>query len=227
MRARVVVRLRFEFHSHTFLSDGELHPIEHIRRAHAAGHNFVALTDHVGIHDLERTVPVLARECEAAMEDWKITAWPGVEITHVPPRRIADVACRARKLGAKIVVVHGETPNEPVVHGTNAAAVQSADVDVLAHPGFLTRREAETAVKNGVFLEITARRGHNVANGHVARLIETLEAPFVVDADAHGPADFVTEERARVIASGAGLSSALVQKGLRDHPKTLVKRRQG
>lgn len=218
--------MRYEFHSHTFLSDGELHPVEHIRRAQHAGHNFVALTDHVGVHDLDRTLPILARECEAAMEDWKIVAWPGVEITHVPPRQIPGVAKAARKHGARIVVVHGETPNEPVVKGTNAAAVQCPDVDVLAHPGFLTRKEAEAAVKNGIFLELTSRRGHNVANGHVARLIEALHAPFVVDADAHAPTDFLTEERARLIASGAGLPPTLVEKGIRGHPRDLVKRRE-
>ncbi len=57
--------MRYEFHSHTFLSDGELHPIEHIRRAHHAGHAAIALTDHVGVHDVEPIVKRLAKECEA------------------------------------------------------------------------------------------------------------------------------------------------------------------
>lgn len=218
--------MRYEFHSHTFLSDGELHPIEHIRRAHVAGHTFIALTDHVGLHDADRVLPVLVKECEAAMEDWSITAWPGVEITHVPPRRIAAVAKAARKLGAKIIVVHGETPNEPVVKGTNAAAAQCTDVDVLAHPGFITDKDVRAALEHGVFLEITAKRAHATTNGHVARLIERHGSPFLVNGDVHSPEQFVTEEWARKVAAGAGLPPTLVEKGVRLHPRELLKRHE-
>lgn len=218
--------MRYEFHSHTFLSDGELGPIEHIRRAHVAGHNAIALTDHVGAHGLERVVPLLAKECEAAAQDWKIVALPGVEITHVAPRRIPEIAKRARRLGAKVVVVHGETTSEPVVKGTNAAAAACGDVDILAHPGFLTPKEAAAAVEHGVFLEITAKRAHAYTNGHVARLIERLEAPYLVNGDVHAPDQFVTEAAARTVALGAGLSKPWVDKGLRDFPRQLLKRRQ-
>lgn len=217
--------MRYEFHSHTFLSDGALHPIEHIRRAHAAGHNAIALTDHVGVHDLDRVLPVLVKECAAATEDWKIAALPGVEITHVAPRRIADVAKRARKLGARIVVVHGETQNEPVLRGTNAAAARCRDVDVLAHPGFLAAKDLRAAIDHGVFVEITAKRSHAYTNGHVARLVERYDAPFLVNGDVHSPEQFVSEAFARQVAAGAGLPPALIQRGLRTHPQALLKRR--
>jgi histidinol phosphatase-like PHP family hydrolase len=217
--------MRYEFHSHTFLSDGELHPIEHIRRAHHAGHAAIALTDHVGVHDVARVLDVLTKECEAAMEDWKITALPGVEITHVAPRRIAEVAKAARRAGAKIVVVHGETPNEPVVKGTNAAAVRCGDVDVLAHPGFLAEKDARAAVENGVYLELTAKKAHGYTNGHVARLIERHTAPFLVNGDVHAPEQLVSEETARVVALGAGLPAPLADRGLREFPRALLKRR--
>jgi putative hydrolase len=217
--------MRYEFHSHTFLSDGELHPIEHIRRAHHAGHGVVALTDHVGVHDVDRVVPVLVRECEAAMADWKIVALPGVEITHVPPRRIAGVAKAARKAGAKVVVVHGETVNEPVVRGTNAAAVACADVDVLAHPGFLTAKDAEAAGNTGVFLELTGKKAHGYTNGHLARLIERMRLPFLVNGDVHSPEQFLDEATARTVALGSGLPKAWAEKGLRDFPRALAKRR--
>lgn len=219
--------MRYEFHSHTFLSDGELHPIEHIRRAHHAGHNAIAITDHVGVSDVERVLSVLTKECAAAMEDWKIIALPGVEITHVPPRRIAAVAKAARKAGAKIVVVHGETVNEPVVKGTNAAAVQCPDVDVLAHPGFLTDRDCYRAIQNGVFIELTAKKPHGYTNGHVARVIERNAAPFLVNGDVHSPEQFVSEATAKTVALGAGLTPAFATKGLHEFPKSLLKRRAG
>lgn len=217
--------MRYEFHSHTFLSDGELGPIEHIRRAHHAGHTAIALTDHVGVHGLERTLEVLVKECEAAMEDWNITALPGVEITHVAPGRIPDVAKRARRLGAQIVVVHGETSNEPVVKGTNAAAVRCKDVDILAHPGFLAQKDLRAAMENGVYVELTAKRAHALTNGHIGRLITEHDAPYVIDGDVHAPEQFVSEELARTVAAGAGLPKRLVEKGLKDHPRALLKRR--
>ncbi len=39
----------YDFHTHTFLSDGVLSPVELIRRALARGYRAMALTDHVGL----------------------------------------------------------------------------------------------------------------------------------------------------------------------------------
>jgi len=116
----------------------------------------------------------------------------------------AELVAQARKLGARIIVGHGETVMEPVKTGTNLAAIE-AGVDILAHPGFITREEAELAAKNGVFLELTGRKGHSLTNGHVARIALETGAPLVVNADAHGPGDFMTAEMAATVALGAGL----------------------
>ena len=43
----------YDFHTHTFLSDGVLTPVELIRRAHVAGYRVIAITDHVGPGNLE------------------------------------------------------------------------------------------------------------------------------------------------------------------------------
>jgi histidinol phosphatase-like PHP family hydrolase len=104
------------------------------------------------------------------------------------------------------VVVHGETPVEPVCPGTNRAAVECSDVDILAHPGFVTEDEAALAAANGVALELTSRGGHNMANGHVARVARLTSARLVVNTDTHTPADMMGQERARLVALGAGLS---------------------
>lgn len=216
--------MRYDFHSHTFLSDGELVPMEHVRRAKAAGHDAVVLSDHVGVDDAEWVLPRLVRECRIASDEWKIHAIPGVEITHVPVRLVERAVKSARKAGAVVVVVYGETPHEPVLKGTNAAAVRAAGVDVLAHPGFVTTKEAEAARENGVFLEITGRRGHSLCNGHVVRVGLEAGARFVVDSDAHAPEDFLTAEGARVVAAGAGLRGAALEKSLRDWPRELLRR---
>jgi len=39
----------YDFHTHTFLSDGVLSPIELIRRALVRGYKAIGVTDHVGI----------------------------------------------------------------------------------------------------------------------------------------------------------------------------------
>lgn len=216
--------MRADFHSHTFLSDGELVPMEHVRRAKAAGHAAVALTDHVGVDDAEWVVPRLVRECRIASEEWNIVAIPGVEITHVPIRLMEKAVKSARKAGAVIVVVHGETPVEPVLKGTNAAAVRTAGVDVLAHPGLLSAKDAQAAKQNGVFLEISGRRGHSFANGHVVRVGLQAGAPFAVDSDAHAPDDFMPEAFARTVAQGAGLRGKDLERAFGEWPRSLLKR---
>jgi histidinol phosphatase-like PHP family hydrolase len=196
-----------DLHTHTLFSDGELIPSELIRRAIVHGYEAIALTDHVDYTNVEYVLNGLTKA--KYLEDiWDIRVFPGVEITHVPPEKIAHLAKMARELGAEIVVVHGESPVEPVAPGTNAASVQCPDVDILGHPGFLTMEEAQAAADNGVCLEITARNGHNRTNGHVARLGKLAGATLVVDTDAHSPYDLITDETALQVAMGAGLEEA-------------------
>jgi len=129
----------------------------------------------------------------------------GVELTHVPPALIGPLTAQSRALGAQLIVVHGETPVEPVLPGTNRAALE-AGVDVLAHPGFITEEEAALAAKKNILLELSGRKGHSLTNGHVARIAERTGAPLAVNADAHVPGDFLTAEMAEKVGLGAGLS---------------------
>ncbi len=214
---------RCEFHCHSFLSDGELLPMELLRRAQVLGHRAVAITDHVGPSNVERVVAELARDCEVAMEAGFL-ALPGVEVTHVPPRALGRVVHIARRAGARIVVVHGETPVEPVAAGTNAAAVALPEVDILAHPGFLTLEEAERARETGVLVEISGRRGHSLANGHVARILMEAGALPIVNTDAHASEDLVDQAVARRIALGAGMPEKLVEEATVVSPALLLKR---
>ncbi|NCP78840.1 MAG: histidinol phosphate phosphatase domain-containing protein, partial [Desulfuromonadales bacterium] len=131
----------------------------------------------------------------------------GVELTHVPPRQIAAVVALARANRAQLVLVHGETIVEPVIAGTNRAAIE-AGVDILAHPGLISAEDVQLAAEKGVFLEITTRKGHSLTNGHVAKMAEKYGAKLVVNNDAHAPGDLVSLEMARKIARGAGLTEA-------------------
>ncbi len=214
----------YDFHTHTFLSDGVLAPIELIRRACHIGYRAMAVTDHVGPGNLEHILTVLIEDCRAASKRWDILALPGVEITHVPKGDIDPLAREARAMGAKVVNVHGETVAEPVEPGTNLAAVSSSSVDILAHPGLITLEEAGIASRNGVFLEISARRGHAFTNGHVALTARRAGAAMLLDSDAHAPGDLLTREFAMNVARGAGLDHAEADSLLEVGPRELLAR---
>ena len=214
----------YDFHTHTFLSDGSLSPVELARRAAVRGYTIIAIADHVGAGNCEAVLAQVRLDCDLVNRHWPVLALPAVEITHVPAAAIADVAARAKALGAALVVVHGETIAEPVEPGTNLAALSCPDVDVLAHPGLLAPEEAELAARNGVFLELSARKGHSLTNGHVWRVGSEYGARFLVNSDAHDPGDLLSEEFARRVGLGAGLSPAEVASVLEESPLQLLRR---
>ena len=214
----------FDFHTHTFLSDGVLSPIELIRRAMHIGYKTMAITDHVGPGNLEFVLNTLKTDCLMAEKRWDIEVLPGVEITHTPIEDINDLAKEAKKLGAKIVNVHGETIMEPVVAGTNLAAVSSPYVDILAHPGLISPEEAKIASENGIFLEVSGRKGHGLSNGHVVKTASEAGASIILDSDAHEPEDLMTRDYAEKVALGSGLNLNLTRDLLDKAPISLLKR---
>jgi histidinol phosphatase-like PHP family hydrolase len=213
---------RIDLHTHSLLSDGALVPSEMLRRVAVLGYDALAITDHADASNLDELVAQLARFLREGATGFGVTFIPGIELTHVPPARIAPLARRARQLGARIVVVHGETPREPVAPGTNRAALECPDVDILAHPGFITEEEAALAAANGVLLEITARGGHNITNGHVVRVGRAVGARWIVNTDTHSPADMIDQDHARIIALGAGLTEEEAHRALVTTPQELV-----
>jgi histidinol phosphatase-like PHP family hydrolase len=213
-----------DLHTHSIFSDGELIPAELAQRAWAAGYKFLAITDHADHSNIDFIIPRIIRACFKINQAGKINVFPGVEITHVAPAQIAGLANEARKLGAKVVVVHGETIVEPVPAGTNLAALK-ADIDILAHPGLLTEKEARLAAERGIYLEITTRRGHSFTNGHVAQTARKCKAKLMLNNDAHAPADFAGRERAQRIASGAGLNAREVS-AMFENSRRMVKKLQ-
>ncbi|MBW2501776.1 MAG: histidinol phosphate phosphatase domain-containing protein [Deltaproteobacteria bacterium] len=204
-----------DLHTHTIFSDGELVPAEHLRRVESMGYEAVAITDHADSSNLDFIIPRIVRVAADLNRFSRTRLVPGIELTHVPPEMFEELVDQARNLGAKIIVGHGETVMEPVKLGTNLAAIR-AGVDILAHPGFITSDEATLAAEKGVFLELTGRKGHSLTNGHVARLALQTGALLAVNADAHGPGDFMTAERAEAVALGAGLDRERYEKLRRD-----------
>jgi histidinol phosphatase-like PHP family hydrolase len=194
-----------DFHTHTIFSDGELLPAELVQRASEKGCRGIAITDHADSSNLEFVVSRVAAFATELGEEWAAQVIPGVELTHVPPRRIPQLAERARALGARWVVVHGETVTEPVAAGTNRAAIE-AGVDLLAHPGLIHEEDASLAAEVGVFLEVTTRKGHSLTNGWVVQRAMETGARLLLDTDTHGPQDILDGAQRRMVALGAGLS---------------------
>ena len=122
------------------------------------------------------------------------------------------------------MVVHGETRVEPVEKGTNLAALHSPHVDILAHPGLLSLEEAELAAENGIFLEISARKGHCLTNGHVASLAQQTGAKLLLNSDAHGRQDLLTAPFAEAVIHGTGLDDTACRQILTINPQTLLKK---
>jgi len=212
---------RADLHTHTVYSDGELIPAELVRRAMVKGHDLLAITDHVDMTNVEWVVTNMVKAVDLC-EDY-IKVIPGVEITHVPPRQIDKVAKMARKYGAEWIVVHGETVTEPVMPGTNRASVENPEIDILAHPGFITLEEAQLAKDNDVILEVTGRAGHNITNGHVVNMARAVGAKMVIDSDTHQPENLMDEAEALIVALGAGLTNEEADKALHVTPYEMTK----
>ncbi len=214
-----------DLHTHTFFSDGELIPSELVRRARVIGYKALAITDHVDASNVEILVPQLVHVCQRLTETRHVIVIPGVEVTHVPVSDLEAVVSSARAAGAQMVVVHGETIVEPVEPGTNKKALE-LNIDVLAHPGLITIEDARRAAKRGIALELSARRGHSLTNGHVARMARETGAPLVLNTDSHAPEDLISWNRAKQIIMGAGLGSRDVEK-IYEQSRRLVGRVSG
>ncbi len=193
-----------DFHCHSVFSDGELIPSEIWQRVRVLNYKAVAITDHADPSNLELIIKNLVK-----FKNWYKNLAPtfivGIELTHIPPEFIPELIKESRKMGAEVVIVHGETIVEPVPEGTNLAAILGG-ADILAHPGLIKEDEVKLAAQKGVFLEISGRKGHCFTNGHVVTLAKKYQAPLIINSDAHSPSDFLTKELALKIGMGAGLS---------------------
>ena len=194
-----------DLHTHTLLSDGDLIPTELVRRAEVLGYRALGFADHVDTALVETVVPPLVRVAEDLTPVMEMKVIPGAEVTHCRPQHIARVVERCRELGARLVVVHGETPSEPVIEGTNRAAIE-AGCDILAHPGLITEEDAGLAAERGVLLEISGRRGHCLGNGRVARVARQTGAQVIFGSDAHEPENLRPRSDAEYVMACAGLS---------------------
>lgn len=214
-----------DLHTHSIFSDGELIPFELIRRAEVVGYTALAITDHIDASNIDFIIPSIVKAINKIQDLTSVEVLPGAEITYAPPELIPELMKEARRLGAKIVLVHGETIVEPVKKGTNRAAIL-AGADILAHAGLITTEDLLLAKEKNVLLEITSRKGHSLSNGYIAKEAMRFGVPLCINTDSHSPADLITKDMARQILLAAGIdenridlvfenSKSLIEKALR------------
>jgi histidinol phosphatase-like PHP family hydrolase len=198
-----------DLHTHTLFSDGGLLFSELVRRAEVCGYRIMNISDHADVSNIDFLVPRVVKAAAELSRLGRIKVIAGVELTHCPLAQIAGLVREARSLGAQLVTVHGETLSEPVIPGTDEAGIE-AGADILAHPGLISAKAAALAAKTGVCLEISGRKGHCLANGHVAKVARAAGAKLVFGSDAHDEGDLVAKDQAERILLGAGLDAAEV-----------------
>ncbi len=195
----------FDFHTHTTISDGAADPLTMARRCRDNGYAAYVCSDHVDEATVHDRVPQIVAACAEVARSLPLAAIPAVEITRVAPGAVARVAVQARRLGAQLVVVHGETLGDRPQPGLNLAAARCPDVDILGHPGLISEEAAAAARETGVHLEITAAPAHAQTNGHVVRIALAEGARLLLDSDAHQPDALLTGPRAEQLLLGSGL----------------------
>ena len=87
----------------------------------------------------------------------------------------------------------------------------------------ITYEEAQIAKENGIYLEISARSGHCLGNGHVANIASEVGNKLLVNTDTHSPDNLITFEKSYERALGAGLSKKEAMAAIVDNPRELLK----
>ncbi len=87
----------------------------------------------------------------------------------------------------------------------------------MAPPGLITSDDVRLARQNNVYLELSARCGHNTANGHVAQ----CEADLLVNTDCHS-IELISVDEAQKIAQGAGLNKSDAERATVQNARALL-----
>ena len=216
----------YNLHAHSLLSDGVLLPSEIAVRYSAAGYKAIAITDHADYSNIDFIISATLDFTHHWPGDSLIKVLPGVELTHLPPKQFAPLAKYARKQGIRVIIAHGQTTVEPVIKDTNRAALE-ADIDILAHPGFISEADVKLAKKRGIFLEITSRHGHSRTNSYVVKAAFRFGAKLILNNDSHTPEDIISIKKLLNVASRAGLDRKQIDCILNNTAEFIAKIRRG
>ena len=99
----------YDLHTHSLLSDGEMLPLELIRRMAVLGYTTVAITDHVDPSNITSVVQSIL-EVPGLQSSLESPCSAVLKLPMYTRRRSQTWQRTAKNPGADIVVVHGETP---------------------------------------------------------------------------------------------------------------------
>jgi putative hydrolase len=212
-----------DIHSHTKWSDGRATMLEMAQGAQAMGYRYLGITDHspriTVVHGLnaERLVAQSREMAEVQKQVDGVTLLQGIEVDILEDGALDLPDAVLEILDVVIASPHVKLRQEPAAMTERMMrAVSHPHVDVIGHPTGRRpgSREGATydfeavfkeAAKNGIALEIDCDPARMDLSPEMARMARDLGCDFVVDGDAHAPAEFAYVPMAMWMARRAGI----------------------
>jgi putative hydrolase len=212
-----------DIHSHTKWSDGRATMLEMAQGAQGLGYHYLGITDHspriTVVHGLnaERLVAQSREMAEVQKQVNGVTLLQGIEVDILEDGALDLPDAVLEILDIVIASPHVKLRQDPpAMTERMMRAVTHPHVDVIGHPTGRRpgSREGATydfeavfkeAAKNGVALEIDCDPARMDLSPEMARTARDLGCNFVVDADAHAPAEFAYVPMGMWMARRAGI----------------------
>ena len=212
-----------DIHSHTEWSDGRATMLEMAEGARALGYRYLGITDHsprikvVNGLDAERLVAQSREMAQVQSQVDGLTLLQGIEVDILEDGALDLPDAVLEILDVVIASPHVKLRQEPAAMTERMLrAAAHPHVDVIGHPtgrrpgsreGASYDFEAvfKEAARNGVALEIDCDPARMDLSPEMARLACEFGCDFVVDADAHAPAEFAYVPMGLWMARRAGI----------------------
>lgn len=216
-------RYQGDVHSHTKWSDGRATMLEMAQGAEALGYKYLGITDHspriTVVHglDAERLVAQAREMAEVQEQVDGVALLQGIEVDILEDGALDLPDAVLEILDVVIASPHVKLRQEPsAMTERMMRAVSHPHVDVIGHPTGRRpgSREGATydfegvfkeAAKHDVALEIDCDPARMDISPEMARLALECGCNFVVDADAHAPAEFAYVPMGLWMARRAGI----------------------
>ena len=212
-----------DIHSHTKWSDGRATMLEMAQGAQALGYSYLGITDHspriTVVHglDAERLVAQSREMAEVQKQVDGVNLLQGIEVDILEDGALDLPDAVLEILDVVIASPHVKLRQDPAAMTERMMrAVSHPHVDVIGHPTGRRpgSREGATydfeavfkeAAKNHIALEIDTDPARMDLSPEMARMARDLGCDFVVDADAHAPAEFAYVPMGLWMARRAGI----------------------
>lgn len=212
-----------DVHSHTKWSDGRATMLEMAEGARAIGYRYLGVTDHspriTVVHGLDaaRLLAQSSEMAEVQTQVPEVTLLQGIEVDILEDGALDLPDAVLEILDVVIASPHVKLRQEPAAMTARMLrAVSNPHVDVVGHPTGRRpgSREGATydfeavfkeAARHDVALEIDCDPARMDLSPEMARLALECGCKFVLDADAHAPAEFAYVPMGMWMARRAGI----------------------